>query len=148
MNQEYTAIVKEDGDWWIGWIEEVPGINCQEATHEDLIKSLKITLKEALEFNRQDAMQAAVSNYSESMCQMTMPRYKQLCVASAGDTIIVYPGTYTENVDVHPVRCSCLVLIYRDGMLSNGVNKGVTIKSENWAEATIVQMANPSSFTF
>jgi len=24
---EYTAIVKQDGEWWIGWIEEVPGVN-------------------------------------------------------------------------------------------------------------------------
>ena len=29
---EYTAIVKHRGEWWIGWIEEVPGVNCQE-TH-------------------------------------------------------------------------------------------------------------------
>ncbi|HEX9459298.1 MAG TPA: type II toxin-antitoxin system HicB family antitoxin, partial [Thermoanaerobaculia bacterium] len=26
---EYTAIVKRSGDDWIGWIEEVPGVNCQ-----------------------------------------------------------------------------------------------------------------------
>ena len=26
----YTAIIKQDGDWWIGWIEEVPGVNGQE----------------------------------------------------------------------------------------------------------------------
>jgi hypothetical protein len=23
----YTAVVKQDGDWWIGWVEEVPGVN-------------------------------------------------------------------------------------------------------------------------
>lgn len=55
MNTEYTAIVKQAGDWWIGWIEEIPGVNCQERTHEDLIESLRLTLKEALEFNRQGA---------------------------------------------------------------------------------------------
>ena len=49
MNTEYTAIVKQSGDWWIGWIKEIPGVNCQERTHEKLIESLKITLKEALE---------------------------------------------------------------------------------------------------
>ena len=26
----YTAVIKQDGDWWIGWIEEVPGVNCQK----------------------------------------------------------------------------------------------------------------------
>ncbi|RMD64640.1 type II toxin-antitoxin system HicB family antitoxin, partial [Candidatus Parcubacteria bacterium] len=30
MNREFTAIIKRDGDWWIGWIEELPGVNCQE----------------------------------------------------------------------------------------------------------------------
>ncbi len=54
MNTEYTAAVKREGDWWIGWIEEIPGINCQEHTREDLMESLRVTLKEALEFNRQD----------------------------------------------------------------------------------------------
>jgi predicted RNase H-like HicB family nuclease len=49
MNTEYTAIVKQSGDWWIGWIKEIPGVNCQERTHEKLIESLKITLKEAIE---------------------------------------------------------------------------------------------------
>ncbi len=48
----YTAVVKQDGDWWIGWIEEVPGVNCQEASQEELLESLKITLQEALEWNR------------------------------------------------------------------------------------------------
>jgi predicted RNase H-like HicB family nuclease len=44
---EYTAIVKEAGDWWIGWIEEVPGVNCQERTREELIETLRVTLLEA-----------------------------------------------------------------------------------------------------
>lgn len=61
--QEYTAIVKRDGDWWIGWIEEVPGVNCQERSHDELLETLAITLGEALEFNRQDALAAAGNDY-------------------------------------------------------------------------------------
>jgi predicted RNase H-like HicB family nuclease len=52
MNNSYTAIVKHDGKWWFGWIEEIPGVNCQEASREELLESLKVTLQEALEFNR------------------------------------------------------------------------------------------------
>ena len=52
MNKEYTAIIKQEGDWWIGWIEEIPGVNYQEKTRDELMTSLKLTLKEALEFNR------------------------------------------------------------------------------------------------
>ena len=65
MPREYTAIIKQDGEWWIGWIEEIPGINCQERTHAELINTLKITIKEALEFNRQEAISAAKPNYTE-----------------------------------------------------------------------------------
>jgi hypothetical protein len=65
MNKEYKAIIKQEGDWWIGWIEEVPGVNCQEPTHDKLISSLQITLKEALEFNRRDALAAIRAGYKE-----------------------------------------------------------------------------------
>lgn len=67
MKSEYTAVLKKEGDWWVGWVEEVPGVNCQEKTHEELRKSLEITLKEALEFNRQDALSAAGSGYTEEI---------------------------------------------------------------------------------
>ena len=62
---EYTVIVKHRGEWWIGWIEEVPGVNCQERTHQKLMQSLAETLTEALELNRQDALTAAGDDYFE-----------------------------------------------------------------------------------
>ncbi|NOZ25035.1 MAG: type II toxin-antitoxin system HicB family antitoxin [Nitrospirae bacterium] len=65
MKREYTAIIKQEGDWWIGWVEEIPGVNCQERTREELIESLRVTLKEALEFNRQEAIAAVGSGYVE-----------------------------------------------------------------------------------
>lgn len=65
MANTYTAIMKQDGDWWIGWIEEVPGVNCQEKTREELLESLSITLKEALEFNREEAIRAAAPDFTE-----------------------------------------------------------------------------------
>jgi len=45
----YTAILKRDGVWWIGWVEEVPGVNAQERTRGKLLKSLAVILREALE---------------------------------------------------------------------------------------------------
>ena len=41
MKTEFTATIKKDGDWWIGWIEEIPGANAQERTKKELIISLK-----------------------------------------------------------------------------------------------------------
>lgn len=65
MSSEYTALIKQDGDWWVGWIEEVPGVNCQETSRDELIETLQITLREALDLNRQDAIAAAGGNYEE-----------------------------------------------------------------------------------
>lgn len=65
MNQTYTAVVKHEDPWWIGWIEEVPGVNCQEATRQELVDSLRVTLAEALEMNREDARRAAGKGYEE-----------------------------------------------------------------------------------
>lgn len=65
MKNNFTAVIKQDGDWWIGWIEEVPGVNCQESTREELLESLRIALREALEFNRQDAVSIAGTDYEE-----------------------------------------------------------------------------------
>lgn len=67
MKNEYTAVLKHDGDWWIGWIEEVPGVNCQEATREELMETLRVTLAEALEFNREDARRMAGVGFEEAL---------------------------------------------------------------------------------
>ena len=65
MANTYTTVTKQDGGWWIGWIEEVSGVNCQERTRDELLASLRTTLAEALEFNRQEAIQAAAPDYTE-----------------------------------------------------------------------------------
>ena len=65
MSQSYTALVKQDGEWWIGWIEEVPGVNCQERSRDELLNTLRVTLAEAVEMNRTDARDAAGNGYEE-----------------------------------------------------------------------------------
>jgi len=65
MKNKYTAVIKKENDWWIGWVEEIPGVNCQERTKEELLETLNITLKEALEMNKYDALSLAESDYFE-----------------------------------------------------------------------------------
>jgi len=65
MNNEYTAIVKKEGNFWVGWIEEIPGVNCQEKTREALMETLNVTLKEALLFNKDDALASAGVDFEE-----------------------------------------------------------------------------------
>lgn len=62
---EYTAVLNKTDNWWVGWVKEIPGVNCQEETRSKLLKSLKTTLEEALEFNKQDALSIAGEAYEE-----------------------------------------------------------------------------------
>ena len=67
MSQQFTAVIKHENPWWIGWVEEVPGVNCQEYSREELLITLKETLEEALEFNRKEAIEAAGGFFEEEV---------------------------------------------------------------------------------
>ena len=62
-------MIRQDGPWWIGWIEEVPGVNCQGATRDELLENLREALAEALEMNREDARRAAGQDFEEVLIQ-------------------------------------------------------------------------------
>lgn len=49
MKAEFTAIIQKDGDWWIGWVKEIPGANAQERTRDELIVSLREAAKDILD---------------------------------------------------------------------------------------------------
>ena len=68
----FTAVIKKSENGWIGWIEEVPGVNCQESTHDELIESLRVTLREALELNRNDALEAAGDEMNSPATKLTL----------------------------------------------------------------------------
>ena len=42
------AAIKKESDWRIGWLVDLPGVNAQERTHEELIESLKIGAEDML----------------------------------------------------------------------------------------------------
>ena len=62
-NQRWTAIISRDEDWWIGWIAELPGVNAQERTREELLDVLPAVLREALDMNRREAVSDAPGRY-------------------------------------------------------------------------------------
>jgi predicted RNase H-like HicB family nuclease len=65
MSQSYTAVIQQADGWWIGWVEEVPGVNSQGKTREELLDNLRDALDEALEMNRADARAAATGTFEE-----------------------------------------------------------------------------------
>ena len=70
MHNEYTAVIQQDGSWWIGWIEQVPGTNCQEATREELLESLRDVLEEALELNKQESLALLGEGYETAIIRL------------------------------------------------------------------------------
>jgi len=65
MNGKFTAIIKQDGDWWLGWVKEVPGANAQEITKEALIESLKEAAQDILELRCIEAHKQIDDDYEE-----------------------------------------------------------------------------------
>ncbi|MBB4634773.1 type II toxin-antitoxin system HicB family antitoxin [Longimicrobium terrae] len=49
MKHNYTAVIQKGKNHWIGWIEEVPGVNSQGLTREELMDNLESALAEMLE---------------------------------------------------------------------------------------------------
>lgn len=45
---EFRAIVKKSDGWWIGWLVDLPGVNAQERTREELLDSLRIGAEDML----------------------------------------------------------------------------------------------------
>ena len=65
MATNYSAVIQERDGLWLGWVEEVPGVNAQAPTREELMEDLRSALTEALEMNRADARAAAQGSYEE-----------------------------------------------------------------------------------
>lgn len=65
MESIYTAVIQRDGHRWIGWVEEIPGVNSQGKTREELLENLRSALNEVLQMNRADAVAAASGEYEE-----------------------------------------------------------------------------------
>lgn len=65
MSNEYKAVVRQDGGWWIGWIEEIPGVNSQGETRDELMANLRSALTEVLELNRAASRVSAGEDFEE-----------------------------------------------------------------------------------
>ena len=52
MIRKFTANYKKHGKWYLGWIEEIPGVNTQGKTLKETKENLKDALSLILEVNR------------------------------------------------------------------------------------------------
>lgn len=52
MTSTFSAVFEQDGPWWIGYVEELPGANTQGATLDEVRENLKEAVQLVLEANR------------------------------------------------------------------------------------------------
>ena len=53
MEHHFTAVFERDGDWWIAYVEELPGANTQGRTLEEARENLKEAIALVLQANRE-----------------------------------------------------------------------------------------------
>jgi predicted RNase H-like HicB family nuclease len=51
--EKFTAVYEQDGRWWIGYVEELPGANTQGRTLEETRENLKEAVQLIIEANRE-----------------------------------------------------------------------------------------------
>ncbi len=49
---QFTAVFEKSGDWWVGYVEELPGANTQGRTLEETRENLKEAIRLILETNQ------------------------------------------------------------------------------------------------
>lgn len=52
MINNFTAVYKKHGRWYVGWVEEIPGVNTQGKTLRETKENLKEALALTIEVNR------------------------------------------------------------------------------------------------
>lgn len=56
MRNEFTAIIEQDGEWYIGYCLEIPGANGQGRTIEECRTNLADAIQLILEDRREDGL--------------------------------------------------------------------------------------------
>jgi predicted RNase H-like HicB family nuclease len=53
MSREFTGVVEKRGKWYIGYVEEIPGVNTQGRTLKEVRENIREALCIILEANRE-----------------------------------------------------------------------------------------------
>ena len=56
MRNEFTAVIEQDGEWFIAYSPEVPGANGQGRTKQEAISSLRDAIALILEDRREEGL--------------------------------------------------------------------------------------------
>lgn len=53
MSREFTGIIEKRGDWYVGYVEELPGVNTQGRTLQEARENLREATQLIIEANRE-----------------------------------------------------------------------------------------------
>ena len=67
MHNEFTAIVEQDGPWFIAYCAEVPGANGQGKTREECLASLRDAVTLILDHRREESMRSLPPNAEKEL---------------------------------------------------------------------------------
>jgi predicted RNase H-like HicB family nuclease len=67
MRNEFTAIVEQDGPWFIAYCAEVPGANGQGKTREECLKNLREAIALVLDYRREESLRALPPDASREL---------------------------------------------------------------------------------
>ena len=67
MHNEFTAIIEQDGEWFIAYCPEIPGANGQGKTKDECLKSLADAIDLILEDRREDSLRGIPADAIKEM---------------------------------------------------------------------------------
>ena len=77
--EKFTAVFEQKGEWWIGYIEELPGANTQGQTLEEVRENLKEAVQLVIEANRDlDRRTSSVPRHTEIVDKLARKICKDL----------------------------------------------------------------------
>lgn len=62
MQREFTSVIEKRGDWYIGYVEELPGVNTQGKPSKEMRDNLKEALCLIIEANRELARKSQANS--------------------------------------------------------------------------------------
>lgn len=62
MHNQFTAVIEQDGEWYVAYCPEIPGANGQGKTIEECKANLAEAIALILEDRRQDVLRAVPEN--------------------------------------------------------------------------------------
>ena len=67
MHNEFTAVVEQDGGWFIGYCPEIPGANGQGKTKDECLRNLAEAIDLILSDRREDALRGLPSDVTKEV---------------------------------------------------------------------------------